>query len=116
MAYQCLNLDYLALMSGGDEADRRRLLEMLEKDLQQYPQKMQQTLKSADWDKLERQAHYFKSTLPFTGCKALIEAHQAVYYLSKRGGKRAELAALLSQVQKYCQAVLQEVQMELKKG
>lgn len=116
MAYQFLNLDYLELMSGGDQTDRLRLLEMLEKDLSEYPRLMQQTLEAEDWQKLERQAHYFKSTLPFTGYEALIQTRHSVYQNVKDAINRAELPKQLSQVEAFCQAVRAEVQEELGKG
>lgn len=116
MAYKYLNLDYLELMSGGDKTDRRRLLEMLEKDLRESPRLMQLTLQDQDWGKLERQAHYFKSTLPFTGYEKLIATHQTVYQLAKSRGKQPEVARLLREVRASCQALLKEVQQELEKG
>ena len=116
MDYQFLNLDYLELMAGGDKTDRRRLLEMLEKDLLEYPQRMQQTLEAKDWKKLERQAHYFKSTLPFTGYETLIQAHQAVYHNIKEAANRTDIANQLSKIQAYCGAVRMEVLEELEKG
>jgi HPt (histidine-containing phosphotransfer) domain-containing protein len=116
MAYQYLNLDYLELMSGGDKTDRRRLLEMLEKDLRESPRLMQLTLKDQDWGKLERQAHYFKSTLPFTGCEKLIATHQTFYQLVRSRGEQPEVALLLGEVRESCQAVLKEVRQELEKG
>jgi HPt (histidine-containing phosphotransfer) domain-containing protein len=116
MDYQFLNLDYLELMSGGDQTDRRRLLEMLEKDLSEYPKLMQQTLEAEDWQKLERQAHYFKSTLPFTGYEVLIQTHHSVYQNIKEAANLADLPKQLSQVEAFCQAVQAEVQEELEKG
>lgn len=116
MAYKYLNLDYLNLMSGGDKADRRELLEMLSQSLQNHPSQMQRTLKAGDWDKLEREAHYFKSTLPFTGCEKLIAIHRAAYEKIKDKESRSEVPALLRQVRALSGHVLIEVQEELGKG
>jgi HPt (histidine-containing phosphotransfer) domain-containing protein len=116
MTYQFLNLGYLELMSGGDQTDRRRLLEMLEKDLSEYPQLMQQSLEAEDWQKLERQAHYFKSTLPFTGYEALIQTQHSLYHNIKEASNLADLPKQLSQIEAFCEAVRTEVQEELKKG
>ncbi|MEQ8705143.1 MAG: hypothetical protein RIC19_14555 [Phaeodactylibacter sp.] len=116
MPYQYLNLDYLELMAGDDANDRHRLLEMLKKDLNAYPTLMQRTFEAKEWAKLERQAHYFKSTLPFTGYKKLIEIHRSVYEQVKEKGSRSEIALLLEQVLQHCKIVLEEVQKELDKG
>ncbi|NRA50830.1 MAG: hypothetical protein HRU12_16995 [Phaeodactylibacter sp.] len=116
MAYQCLKLDYLELMAGGDATDRRRLLEMLEKDLKHYPALMEETLNNKEWEKLERQAHYFKSTVPFTGYDDLITIHQSAFQELQEGGNRERVSGLLKEVKERCKEVITEVQTELSKG
>lgn len=113
MQYKHLELSYLERMAGGDAEDRRQLLKMLVQDLAEYPDKMQTSFQNEDWPRLEKQAHYFKSTLPFTGYQKLIDLNQSLHQSLRTGKRAADLPGLLQQIKKESQAVLVEAQRAL---
>ncbi len=116
MQYKHLKLSYLERMAGGDAEDRRQLLKMLVQDLAAYPEKMQAAFQEEDWPRLEKQAHYFKSTLPFTGYQKLIGLNQALYQSLRDGADVEHLPGLLQQIKKESQAVLAEAQRALEQA
>lgn len=111
MAYRYLQLDYLDSIAADDQSARREMLNLLAKDLRQHPQLMLQSLEQAQWDSLERQSHYFKSSLLFTGYMPLIQANSKLHQLLKAGKNRSPAAGLVQQIQRLSRLVLKEVEL-----
>lgn len=111
MTYRYLQLDYLDNITADDQATRRKILDLLAKDLRQHPQLMRQSLEDEQWDRLELQSHYFKSSLLFTGYRPLLQANSKLHQLLKAGKNRNSAASLLQQIQRLSSLVLKEVEV-----
>jgi len=82
MAFQHINLDYLDLMSDGDDDMKKVMIEMLLEEVPMEVGKMNQVHEIGDWNELKEVSHKLKSTLAFLGNPTLTTANEEVDYLS----------------------------------
>jgi len=98
--YQFLNLDYLNMMSDGDDDMKATMIEMLVEEIPEEMEKMKQLHAEANWNELREVSHKMKSTLGFVGNDAMTEANKEIEDIAKTGGveggaKLPELLAVL---------------------
>lgn len=110
-----LDLSYLETMSGGDLKTMSTLLEALLKELNDNRQTARRLCNQKDWPGLERFCHHYKSTLSFSGDRALINANLQLWDIAKaRGGAPSLLNNQLNLLERNSQKVAQEVKRILK--
>ena len=61
--YKYINLDYMDMMSDGDDSMKKIMLEMLLEELPQEVKKMAELLEQENWGTLSSVSHKMKSTL-----------------------------------------------------
>ncbi len=96
--FQYVNLEYLELMTEGDEEMQKEMLGMLLIEFENEIPKMKLANMAEDWEDLGNLSHKFKSTLNFVGNELMTEANAHVEKISKSGlntGKVTELLEIL---------------------
>lgn len=107
--FQFINLDYLDLMSDGDEDMKQTMIEMLLEEIPEEMEKMQSLNEEGDWKELREVSHKLKSTLSFVGNKEMTAANQRIEDIAKVGEGTAELPALLATLVDIYPKVLEEL-------
>lgn len=113
--YQYINLDYLNLMTDGDNDMKQVMLDMLFEELPQELEKMNQLHTESAWEELKAVSHKMKSTMSFVGNKAMTEANREVEAILKDGGDKNKIAGLLATLNEYQPKVLTELKIEYNK-
>ena len=98
MNYQYINLDYLDLMSDGDEDMKKVMIEMLLEEVPAEVSKMNDLHQAANWSQLREVSHKLKSTLAFIGNADLTNANQKVEDIAKAEQGTEELPTLLDSI------------------
>jgi HPt (histidine-containing phosphotransfer) domain-containing protein len=96
--YQHISLDYLDLMTEGDNEMRNTMIVMLLDELPMEIAKMRPLYEAQDWNELREVSHKMKSTLAFIGNDAMTEANKKLELIAKNpSGTEAvkELIAIL---------------------
>jgi HPt (histidine-containing phosphotransfer) domain-containing protein len=110
-----LDLSYLETMSAGDANTMKTLLEALLNELQNNQHAARRFCEQKDWVGLERFCHHYKSTLSFSGDKALMNANLKLWDIAKKEGSDAKgIQQELSLLERNSQKVGQEVSRILK--
>jgi len=81
--YNYINLDYIDLMTDGDNDMKATMLEMLLEELPTEIEKMKSHLSAQEWEDLFKAAHKMKSTLSFIGNDNMTQANIAVEHKAK---------------------------------
>ncbi|WP_367392309.1 hypothetical protein [Lewinella sp. LCG006] len=82
-----LDLSYLETMSTGDANTMKTLLEALLQELKTNQRTARKLCEQKDWVGLERFCHHYKSTLSFSGDKALINANLKLWEIALEEGR-----------------------------
>ena len=98
MNYQYINLDYLNLMSDGDEDMKKVMIEMLLEEVPTEVDKMSSLHEANDWTQLREVSHKLKSTLAFIGNADLTNSNQRVEDIAKSEEGIEELPTLLEKI------------------
>lgn len=96
--FQFINLDYLDLMSDGDEDMKQTMIEMLLEEIPEEMEKMRNCHEEQDWKELREVSHKMKSTLSFVGNAEMTAANQQVEDIAKVGEGTEALPALLATI------------------
>ncbi len=113
MSYQHINLDYLDLMSDGDEDMKKVMIEMLLEEVPAEVSKMNDLHQAGDWSQLREVSHKLKSTLAFIGNSVLTNANQKVEDISKSEQGIEELPSLLDSISATFPNALEELKTVL---
>ena len=81
--YNYINLDYMDMMSDGDDSMKKVMLEMLLEELPQEVMKMTDLLEQENWETLASVSHKMKSTLAFVGNDEMTSANKQVEQITK---------------------------------
>jgi HPt (histidine-containing phosphotransfer) domain-containing protein len=114
-----LDLSYLETMSMGNTNTMITLLEALLSELKSDQHTARKLCEQKDWVGLERFCHHYKSTLSFSGDKALINANLklwdcAIKYLENKEVNPKDVQQQLTIMERNGQKVAQEVSRILK--
>ena len=113
--YNYINLDYLDMMSDGDESMKKVMLEMLLEELPQEVSKMTDLLETENWENLASVSHKMKSTLAFVGNDEMTIANKQIEQISKSNPSTDAISEHQSVLIKLCPMVLFELQEEYSK-
>lgn len=114
-SYTYINLDYMDMMSDGDDSMKMVMLEMLLDELPQEMQKMNELCTAADWSELGSVSHKMKSTLAFVGNDSMTQANTQVETICKSGENVESLAGLMIELTALAPKALEELKAELGK-
>lgn len=110
--YNYINLDYLDMMSDGDDSMKKVMLEMLFEELPQEVSKMTELLEQENWESLGSVSHKMKSTLAFVGNDEMTSANQQVEQISKSSPSKDLLVDLVNTLVRLYPLALAELQEE----
>jgi HPt (histidine-containing phosphotransfer) domain-containing protein len=113
--YKHINLDYLEMMSDGDDSMKKTMLEMLLEELPQEVKKMTELLEQKNWETLSSVSHKMKSTLAFVGNEEMTDANKQVEQIAKSTPSTDSLQDLLNVLKRVCPLAITELQEELSK-
>jgi len=111
MAFQHINLDYLDLMSDGDEDMKKVMIEMLLEEVPAEVTKMNQSQQIGDWNQLKELSHKLKSTLAFLGNPTLTTSNERIETIAKTENGLEELPSLLEAITSTYPLVLEELKL-----
>lgn len=111
MDFKYINLDYLNLMSDGDDDMKKVMIEMLLEEVPAEVAKLNQMHEAADWKELREVSHKLKSTLSFIGNPTMTEANKRVEDIAKAVDGIEELPSLLEAITAAYPAALSELKM-----
>ena len=113
--YKYINLDYLDMMSDGDDSMKKTMLEMLLEELPREFGEMTTLLEQKKWETLSSVSHKMKSTLAFVGNEEMTKANQQVEQLAKSNPSTESLEDLLNSLVRLCPMVITELEEEFSK-
>lgn len=113
--YQYINLDYLHLMTDGDDEMKVMMIEMLFDEPVEEMEKMIELEKEKNWNELKAVSHKMKSTLAFVGCEPLTNANKEIEQIAINQDKLERLPELLANVKDLFTKALAELRIELNK-
>ncbi len=113
--YKYINLDYLDMMSDGDESMKKTMLEMLLEELPREFGQMTELLEQRNWETLSSVSHKMKSTLAFVGNEEMTNANQQVEQIAKSNPSAKSLTGLMNLLVSLCPRVITELEEEFSK-
>lgn len=111
--YQFINLDYLELMSDGDDSMKKVLLEMLIEELPDEIVKMRSLQEAANWDDLCSASHKMKSTLSYVGNEIMTESNKVIEHSTKDSTDLENISSLMDTLETNLDRVMAELKIEL---
>ena len=110
--YKFINLDYMEMMSDGDNSMKKIMLEMLLEELPQEVKKMAELLDQNNWEMLGSVSHKMKSTLAFVGNEQMTNANKEIELLAKSSPANEAIRELLTVLEKLYPMVVAELEEE----
>jgi len=112
--YGYINLEYMEMMSDGDDSMKKIMLEMLITELPEELQKMTACIPSSNWEEMCSVSHKMKSTLAFVGNDSMTTANREIESMTKDGD--ANVSAITTNMEtlnNLCPNVLEELKKEM---
>ena len=113
--YKYINLDYLEMMSDGDDSMKKTMLEMLLEELPLEFGKMTELLEQENWETLNSVSHKMKSTLAFVGNEEMTNANKQIELMAKSDPSTESLKDLINSLERLCPMVISELEEEFSK-
>lgn len=114
--YEYINLEYMEMMSDGDDSMKKIMLEMLLTELPEELQKMTDCIPDTNWDEMCSVSHKMKSTLAFVGNDSMTTANREIESMTKDGGPNASTVSThMDTLNKLCPMVIEELKKEMSK-
>ena len=107
--YEYVNPEYLDLMTEGDAATKKVILEMLLTELPSELAKMRALNDKEEWQTLWEVSHKMKSTLPFVGNEEMIDTNKQVEKLAKGRVQLNDIPIKLNKLEELCQKAIEEL-------
>ena len=111
--YQFINLDYLELMSDGDDSMKKVLLEMLVEELPDEIVKMRKLQQESNWTELTSVSHKMKSTLSYVGNESMTVANKTIELNTKNNTSLEDVPSLMDSLETNLDRVMNELKIEL---
>lgn len=104
-----IQLDYLKLMTEGDQELQQTMLGMLLEELPAAMNSIQASFAAGNREEIQRICHKLKATLPFVGNTALESTNKMLEEVSKSGDSSGLAASLVEKMAAMLPPVLQEL-------
>jgi HPt (histidine-containing phosphotransfer) domain-containing protein len=106
--YNYINLDYIDLMTDGDNDMKATMLEMLLEEMPAEIEKMKAHSEAQEWEDLFKAAHKMKSTLSFIGNDNMTQANISMEHNAKHEENLDQIPQYLEVLENtYLNAVLE---------
>lgn len=113
--YKHINLDYLEMMSDGDDSMKKIMLEMLIEELPMEIEKMEVLCQEANWPEVSSVSHKLKSTLAFVGNEEMTEKNKKIELYSKESENIEEIPTLINSLKTLYPPALLEIKSEVER-
>ncbi len=113
--YKHINLEYMDMMSDGDDSMKKIMLEMLLEELPQEILKLESLCQEADWSDVGAVSHKLKSTLAFVGNDEMTDANKNIETLSKNDETFNQIPSLVQKLKDLYPNTLSELSAELER-
>ena len=114
--YEFINLEYMEMMSDGDDSMKKIMLEMLITELPEELQKMTICVSASAWEEMCSVSHKMKSTLAFVGNDSMTAANREIESLSKSGDSNmTTISNHMDTLNNLCPSVVEELKKEMTK-
>jgi HPt (histidine-containing phosphotransfer) domain-containing protein len=114
--YQNISLDYLDLMTEGDNEMRNTMLAMLLDELPAEIAKMRPLFEAKDWHELREVSHKMKSTLAFIGNDTMTEANKKLELIAKNPEGNEAIKGLILILEEHVPIVMEDLEDCLNNG
>ncbi len=112
--YEFINLEYMDMMSDGDDSMKKIMLEMLLTELPEELEKMTNCVSTASWDEMCSISHKMKSTLAFVGNNSMTTANRDIESMTKDGAPNVSaISTNMDTLNKLCPNVIEELKKEM---
>ncbi len=81
--YKYINLEYLEILSEGDDEMTKTIIDMLVTEIPTECEKMKDCIQNKEWDELFVIAHKMKSTLSYVGNDSMISANAQIEHSTR---------------------------------
>lgn len=109
MTKDTINLDYINDITDGNQGMVLKLLEVLQKNLEQMPVLMRSELDNNQLSHLRKTAHKFKSSTASIGVKKLTQTLKAIELSIESNAPLEEIRKYVEQVELYVQDINNQV-------
>ncbi len=113
--YKYINLEYMEMMSDGDDSMKKIMIEMLLDELPQEIQKLESVCQAANWTETSAVSHKLKSTLAFVGNDEMSDANKDIELFAKNNEQLNEIPNLVSTLKTIYPNTITELRQELEK-
>ncbi len=114
-SYIHINLDYMDMMSDGDDSMKKVMLEMLLEELPMELEKMNALTSESNWTELGAVSHKMKSTLSFVGNEAMTNANKDIELICKNKEGLDTIPGLIAVITENAPKTLEELKMEFER-
>jgi len=114
-SYVHINLDYMDMMSDGDDSMKKVMLEMLLEELPMELEKMNTLAADNNWAELGSVSHKMKSTLSFVGNEAMTNANKDIESICKDKEGLDRIPGLIAVITETAPKTITELKMEFEK-
>lgn len=113
--YKFINLEYMDMMSDGDDSMKKIMLEMLLEELPAEIDKIDLLCQSKDWKEVGSVSHKLKSTLAFVGNDEMTAANKNIEYMAKNEEELGQIPDLVKTLKSLYPNTILELNLELAK-
>ena len=112
--YEYINLEYMEMMSDGDDSMKKIMLEMLIAELPEELEKMTNCVPASTWEEMCSISHKMKSTLAFVGNDSMTTANREVESMTKSGSPDvSDISSHMETLNNLCPNVIEELKKEM---
>ena len=113
--YAYINLEYMDMMSDGDDGMKKVMLEMLLEELPLEVEKMNNLAAESNWTDLGAVSHKMKSTLSFVGNENMTNANRDIEMICKSGEGLEKIPELLRALTENTPFAVGELRLEFER-
>ncbi len=113
--YIHINLDYMDMMSDGDDSMKKVMLEMLLEELPMELEKMNALTTEKNWVELGAVSHKMKSTLSFVGNEAMTNANKDIEQICKDQNSLETIPGFIAVITEMAPKALDELRVEFER-
>lgn len=113
--YKYINLEYMEMMSDGDDSMKKIMLEMLLDELPQEINKLESLCQEGNWKEVGAISHKLKSTLAFVGNDEMTDANKNIEQLAKENEGSKQIPDLVQKLKVLFPNTISELAVELDK-
>lgn len=108
-----VDFSYIKDIAGGQKATYDLLLQIIVKNLDEYPGKLRVLWEAEEWQQLKEQAHKYKSSVAYLQIKRMGELLDQLEYSERYQIANSQLPAIIDEVETISQETKRQILQEL---